>query len=137
MEERYDDSAPLIDFCVRYKARTGDSRFEPEVKKRMSKLFPKGIQKVSKTDFHGPPTDGVLIRQQNDLLKSAGMKLGDVIVAVYGIRVHDFRQYNYGRGLKDTPEMDLIVWQGDTYREFKPSPPDHRFGLDFGDFPPR
>jgi cytochrome c2 len=58
-----------------------------------------------------------------------------VIVAVYGVRVHNFAQYSYGRGLKDTPELDLIVWQGDGYHEFTPAPPNHLFGADFGDFP--
>jgi len=50
--------------------------------------------------------------------------------------VHNFLQYSYGRGLKDTPELDLIVWQGDGYHEFTPAPPNHLFGADFGDFRP-
>lgn len=134
IEERYNKSLPLLDFCLRYKAQTGDLRFDSQVEKRIKKLFPKGIEKVSLSDFHGPPTDGVLIRQENDLLKSAGLRVSNVIVAVYGISVHDLRQYTYGRDTKTTPELDLIVWQGDAYREFKPSPPRHRFGLDFGDY---
>jgi tetratricopeptide (TPR) repeat protein len=137
IEERYDKSGPLLGFCARYQARTGDRRFEPEVQKRIQKLFPKGIEKVSLNDFYDPPADGVLIKQENDLLKSAGLKKDDVIVAVYGVRVHNFEQYTYGRNLKDTPELELIVWQGEAYREFKPSPPDHLFGLDFGDYPPK
>ncbi|MGA2241677.1 MAG: tetratricopeptide repeat protein [Verrucomicrobiota bacterium] len=137
IEERYDNPAPLLGFCARYLSKTGDRRFEPEAQKRIRKLFPKGIEKVSLNDFHDPPADGVLIKQENDLLKSGGMKKGDVIVAVYGVRVHNFRQYTYGRNLKNTPELELIVWQGDAYREFKPSAPDHQFGLDFGNYPPK
>jgi len=134
-EERYDESTPLIDFCMRYKIKTGDNRFDSEVQKRISKIFPKGIEKVSLKNFSSPPTDGTLIRQNNELLAAAGLKSGDVIVAVYGVRVHNFAQYSYGRGLKDTPELDLIVWQGDGYHEFTPAPPNHLFGADFGDFP--
>jgi tetratricopeptide (TPR) repeat protein len=137
MEERYDQPGPLISFCLRYKQRTGDSRFEPELQRRVKKLFPKGMEKVSLKDFRAPPTDGVLIKEQNDLVQSAGLKAGDVIVAVYGVRVHTFEQYSFGRDLRDAPELDLIVWQGDAFREFKPSPPDHRFGADFGDYVPR
>ena len=37
---------------------------------------------------------------------------------------------------KDISELDLIVWHGGAYHEFKPSPPNHRFGLDFGDYKP-
>ncbi|MGA2029954.1 MAG: hypothetical protein ABSG87_07760, partial [Verrucomicrobiota bacterium] len=135
-EDRYNDSAPLLDFCMRYKAKTGDNRFDSEVQKRISKIFPKGIEKVSLKDFSGPPTDGVLIRQENDLLTSAGLKRGNVIVAVYGVRVHNFEQYAFARGLKDTPELDLIVWQGDGYHEYTPAPPNHLFGADFGDYTP-
>lgn len=134
VEERYNESAPLIDFCLRYKSKTGDNRFDSEVQKRINKIFPNGMEKVSLKDFSSPPTDGTLIRQNNDLLAAAGLKNGDVIVAVYGVRVHNFAQYSFGRGLKDTPELDLIVWQGDGYRELTPAPPDHLFGADFGDF---
>ncbi len=134
IEERYDKSGPLLNFCLRYKAKTGDLRFDAEVQKRIKTLFPKGVEKVAVGDFHGPPADGVLIMQENDLLKGAGLKAGDVIVAVYGIRVHDMQQYVYGRVVKQTPELELIVWQGDAYREFKPSPPHHLFGVEFGDY---
>jgi hypothetical protein len=124
----------VLEFCIRYKRQTDDQHFDPEVQRRIRKLFPQGIEKVALRDFHGPPADGVLIRQENALLKAAGLKKGDVIVAVYGVRVHNLLQYAYGRELKQTPEMDLIVWQGDAYRAFKPSPPRHLFGLDFGDY---
>jgi tetratricopeptide (TPR) repeat protein len=134
LEERYNDSWPALEFCIRYKGQTGDQHFDPEVQRRIRKLFPKGIEKVALRDFNGPPADGVLIRQENALLKAAGLNKGDVIVAVYGVRVHNLLQYAYGRELKQTPEMDLVVWQGDAYRAFKPSPPRHRFGLDFGDY---
>jgi tetratricopeptide (TPR) repeat protein len=136
IDERYEDPGPLLHFCARYQSLTGDQRFEPEVQKRIRKLFPKGIEKVALSDFHGPPADGVLIKEENDLLKSAGLNKGDVIVAVYGVRVHNFQQYTYSRELKNIPELDLIAWHGGAYHEFKPSPPNHLFGLDFGDYNP-
>ena len=55
IEERYDDSKPLLAFCERYKNLTGDTRFEPAVKQRLQKLFPKGIEKVMVTDFFTTP----------------------------------------------------------------------------------
>ncbi len=136
IDERYNDPAPLLRFCANYRARTGDSRFEPEVQQRIHKLFPKGIENVTLKDFQGQPADGVWVADENDLLKSAGMQKGDIIVAVYGVRVHNFKQYTYSRELKDTPELDLIVWHGGAYHEFKASPPNHLFGLDFRDYPP-
>jgi tetratricopeptide (TPR) repeat protein len=133
-EKRYDESGPLIDFCNRYKAKTGDTRFDAELNSRLLKLFPKGIEKVSLKDFQSAPTDGVLVKEENDLVSKAGMKTGDIIVAVYGIRVHNLAQYLYGRKTIPTPEMTLIVWQGSQYREIKASPPNHRFGVDMGDY---
>jgi len=47
IEERYDNDRPLLAFCERYKQRTGDTRFDAEVKKRLKKVFPNGIEKVS------------------------------------------------------------------------------------------
>lgn len=137
IEDRYNDSAPLVGFCLRYKAQTGDNRFDSQVQKRLGTLFPKGIEKVSLSDFHAPPVDGVLIRQQNDTLTSYGLKAGDVIVALAGTRTHTFDQYIYMRNALITPELDLIVWQGSAYHEVKASPLNHRFGVDFGDYQPQ
>lgn len=137
IEERYDDSTPLIGFCERYKILTGDSRFEPELKKRLGKLFPSGMEKVSLADFHGVPTDGVSIQQQNELVTVAGLRAGDVIVALNGTRTHTFAQYLYVRDSLTGPELDLIVWQGGGYHEFRTSPPNHRFGVNFGDYHPQ
>jgi S1-C subfamily serine protease len=78
----------------------------------------------------------VAIRQQNELLLSTGLKQGDVIVAINGVRVHTFEQYGNIRESLDTPDLDLIVWQGNAYHEIKASPPNHRFGVDFGDYKP-
>ncbi len=54
------------------------------------------------------------------------------LLAIFAIR-----QYTYGRELKQTPELDLIVWEGDAYRELKPSPPHHRFGVEFDNYVPQ
>jgi S1-C subfamily serine protease len=128
---------PLIAFCLRYKKLTGDRRFEPEVKKRLNKLFPAGIEKAAITDFHGLPTDGVLIRQQSPLLAAADLRAGDVIVALNGTRTHTFNQYVYVRDSGDVSVLDLIVWQGTDYHEIKANPPNHIFGADFGDYRPQ
>jgi tetratricopeptide (TPR) repeat protein len=134
IEERYEDSGPVVGFCLRYKNITGDSRFDGELQKRLIKTFPKGREKVGLADFSGPPADGVLLKENSDLLKAAGLKPGDVIVAAYGIRVHNVAQYDYERDNSTDPELDLIAWQGNGYNEIKASPPDHRFGVDIGDY---
>lgn len=137
IEDRYEDSAPLIAFCVRYKALTGGKQFDAELQQRIPKLFPKGIEKVSLSDFQQPPRDGILIEGQNDVLQSYGLRQGDVIVAVNGTRTQTMNQYTYVRDSLTVPEMDLIVWQGSAYHTVRASPPNHRFGVDFGDYKPQ
>jgi tetratricopeptide (TPR) repeat protein len=137
IQERYESAGPLVGFCLRYKARTGDSRYDAELKKRSAALFPKGIQKVALKDFKSAPTDGALIMGENALTREAGLNVGDVIVAVFGVRVHTFNQYGSARDFNSDPEMDLIVWQGNAYHEIKASPPRHRFQVDMVDFRPK
>jgi tetratricopeptide (TPR) repeat protein len=134
IEERYHTPAPLVSFCVRYKAQTGDTRFDGELEKRIQTLFPKGKEKVSLRDLGPAPSDGVVIIGQSDLLLSAGLKQGDVIVAIDGFRAHNLEQYNYVRDSQPSPELDLIVWQGDAYYEIQSSPPNHRFGVNIRDY---
>jgi tetratricopeptide (TPR) repeat protein len=136
IEDRYNDSGPLVGFCARYKAKTNDNRFDVELAKHMSTLFPNGLENVKFEDFKIPPTDGVVFTSENNLLRAAGIRSGDVVVAVYGIRVHDLEQYEYGRDLYPTPELDLILWQprNQVYREIKSSPPNHMFGVDFATY---
>lgn len=137
LEERYDDVGPLLAFCERYKSRTGDTRFDAEVEKRVKKVFPRGMEPVALADFQGPPADGVQIRQQNDRLRAAGLRAGDVIVALNGTRTHTLNQYLFVRNLLTGPELDLIVWKASGYRAIKASPPQRKFNADFGDYRPR
>ena len=137
IEDRYNDSGELIGFCIRHKASTGDAQFDQELQDQITKLFPKGLEKVSLADFQGPPVDGVLIQEQNDLLRDYGLREGDVIVALGGTRTHTFNQYTTIRASLTGPELDLIVWQSGVYHEIKASPPNLRFGADFGDYTSR
>ncbi|MDB6018210.1 MAG: hypothetical protein JWR19_2699 [Pedosphaera sp.] len=137
IEERYSNSTYLVFFCDRYKNLTGDTRFVPELIKRLERVFPNGAEKVAVADFHRLPTDGVLIQRQSELLTAAGLQAGDVIVALNGTRTHTFLQYVYVRSLMPGPELDLIVCQRGKYHEIKCSPPQHLFGSDFVDYQPR
>jgi len=134
IEERYEQAGPLVGFCVRYKAKTGDARFDPEVQKRLKTLFPRGLEKVGLPDFKLPPEEGVLITEDKPLLQQAGLKKGDIIVALDGLRVYDMTQYQYVRGLTNAPELRLLVWNGAEYSEIKASPPKRLFGAQFADF---
>ena len=132
--ERYGQSGPLIAFCERYKTLTGDTRFDAELKKHENTLFPNGKKKVTLRDFHGAPADGVSLLEESELMRAAGLKKDDVIVALHGVRVSNQEQYTYLRDLQTSSELDLIVWDGASYRSVKSSPPNRRFGVNLGDY---
>jgi hypothetical protein len=134
IEDRYNESSYVIKFCLRHRLLTGDDQFQSELQSRLAKIFPKGMEKVSLADFQGAPRDGVFIKSSTPLLTSAGMQKGDVIVAIGGVRTHDFDQYVYTRDSQESPELHLIVWQSGAYGEITASPPERRFGADFVDY---
>ncbi len=134
IEERYNEPGPLMAFCSRYGAKTGDSRFAPELQKRLNIYFPKGMEKVSIIDFSTAPTDGAAINGQNNQVRAAGLRRGDVIVAVGGVRTRSYAQYSYIRDIQPSGELTLIVWQNNGYHEIKASPPNRRFGVSLGDY---
>ncbi len=136
MEERYNEPGPVMAFCSRYQAKTGNSRFAPELQRRLKIYFPNGMEKVSLGDLSAAPSDGAVINGQNDLVRAAGLRRGDVIVAVGGIRTHTYAQYTYIRDLQPSPELALIVWQNNTYHEIKAHPPNRRFGVNLDDYKP-
>lgn len=135
IEERYDAPSAVAQFISRYKASTGNTRFDAELQSRLDGLFPGGIQKARLGDFQDPPVEGVIVRGENDLTEEAGLSSGDIIVAAQGIRVLNFQQYSYARDSVTTPQLDLIVWQGNGYHEIHASPPRHRFGVSFRTYP--
>jgi membrane-associated protease RseP (regulator of RpoE activity) len=53
----------------------------------------------------------------------AGLKPGDVLVALDGFRVHTYDQYRVIRAQKKAPELNLVVWHGQ-YRHVAASPPE-------------
>lgn len=129
-EERYNAPAPVVSFCLRYKSKTGSSKYDAEAKKRVSAIFPKGTEKAALADFHEAPALGVAFKEENDRLLAAGLKKGDVIVALNHVHIYNLTQYDYLRDISGSPmAMEFIVWQGDSYREIKASPPNHRFGV--------
>lgn len=134
IEERYSEFGDTVRFCERYKAKTGKTDFDVTMKRRVLEIFPAGLQNVSLDTFKQPPTDGVRVSQVNNETAKAGLNAPDIIVAVQGIRVHNFSQYCYARETKNTPELALIVWQNNHYREVTAAPPNHRFGVSMGTF---
>lgn len=117
IEERYQTPGAVVGWCLNYQAATGDSRYAKEVAQRLGALFPRGFEPVSLANFEGPPDEGMAYDKSNDLLRNAGLKPGDLVVAFNGIRVHDLGQFAYLWSTRKSDEMRLIIWDGEKFRE--------------------
>jgi hypothetical protein len=138
LDERYHKPGQVIGWCQAYKNKTGDMKYEGEVKKRLGTLFPKGMKKVSVSEMTGPPDGGVRFGQENAALQAAQISKSHIVVAVNGYRVYDTFQYDYVRDLNPEPKMTFVVWDGANYVERTASPPNHRFGVPIQTYyPPR
>jgi tetratricopeptide (TPR) repeat protein len=135
IEERYDSKIEVPAFYARYKAAGGDAKYDAAAEKALRRIFPNGVQRVTLKSFTHRPSSGALVQEDSLFTKRAGIARGDVIVALYGIRVHNFEQYDYARKITLNPEMDLIVWKpSGQFIQVKTSPPQHRFGVDMATY---
>jgi tetratricopeptide (TPR) repeat protein len=137
IEERYDNSQVIVNWWLSYRQRTGRPDFDDEIERRLDKLFPKGRRAVVLRELAGPPIAGVEIQEENELLRATGLKKGDIIVGFQGQHVDTLEQYLYLRNKLTNDALNLVVWNGTAYREVTASPPNGRFGVQFGTYQPR
>jgi S1-C subfamily serine protease len=86
------------------------------------------------SDFTAPPTDGCLLKTSSAEIARAGLKAGDLVVALDSHPVHNQENYMFDRGLSDDPVIHFIVWRDGKYLAIDASPPDRRFGNTIGDY---
>ena len=133
-EERYGETGALICFCQRQAANSIGTPMESVILDTLERLRPKHLKQVKLADCKGPPIDGVEFRLTTPITKLFGLGEGDVIVAVYGYQVHKVREYERLRDTQLRPDLDLIVWDGKTYREVKCDLADKDFEAPFSDY---
>ena len=134
IEASYGPQKETLKFLMRANAKLGDATFDHVIKSHMTSFFPDGIENVTLSSFTGPPTDGVLISEVNAETAKANLSRGTIIVALNGIRVHNFDQYTYARDVLKASELNLIVWQNEQYRQITANPPNRKFGVRMPDF---
>ncbi len=137
VKERYNDSKPLIDFLFRVRSQSPSAHFDAELNAASEKVVKGGLVAVSMASFSGVPDEGALVEGENEQTKRVGLAVNDVIVALNGFRVRDFKSYSWIRGHVDTKGLDLIFWHDGSYRQISATPPEKRFGVKFGNFPPK
>jgi hypothetical protein len=100
----------------------------------MEETFPSGLKKVEFSDFKEPPTRGCRINGTSQLLEEASLKEGDVVVALDWYLVENVAQYQYIRGMKRDPHMDLIIWRNSRYMIAHTSAPQRRFNVEIKNY---
>ena len=135
IRDRYDDPGALQTFYARNRERS--PQFAESADALMSSMFPQGQEKVQVQELSDAPRDGVLINSSSDLLRRLGLKAGDVIVGIDGIRVRTDAQYLYLRDQAADQPMTLTVWNGARYAQVAVNVPKRWMGCDIVTFAAR
>ena len=135
VRERYKDAVGLQHFYTRNRERS--PAYAQAADAWLAAHFPRGTEQVNLTVLREAPTDGVLINSHSRYIRDAGLKVGDVIVAIDGIRVRSDQQYLFLRDQAADQPMRLTVWNGSGYAEVGVNVPKRRLDCDIKTFAAR
>lgn len=130
IDERYGDPSEVITFGLNHARATGLKTYDSPLQAALKRMFPRGMQEVRMADFSGPPVSGVRIDSENERTRAATLQAGNIVVAINGIAVANEDQWVIARNMGPTNEVNLIVWNGQSYRAVTASPPKLTFGVE-------
>ncbi len=116
IRQRYEDPGVLVGFFRRHR---DESNYKNKYDHLMAQLFPDAMVTVVLEDFTVPPKSGVKFRNTNRTMREFGLKTGDVIVAMDGIKIDNCDQYRAIVNDADNPEFSVIVWRNNSYERLK------------------
>jgi len=125
------DQDDLIAFHYRMAYKRNQARYEKRFLDLTAGDFPNGLERADLKAFSGYPTDGTFVLTTSPRAERAGLKAGDIIVALDGFRVRTRRQYYVVRGFGEEPTLSLIIFRHPRYVELKARSADRRLGFDF------
>ncbi len=129
IEERYDSSEPLCSYYLRYKQRTNDTKFDEDLKAKLSKIFPHGFGKVDVTSLPPNPKEGLEVREENLTTRRNKIVRGDIIVALNGYPLENVDQYRVVILLDDNNKVSFTIWRGNAYVEVPAELPFQSLGV--------
>jgi hypothetical protein len=130
--ERYEDELPLLAFWQRTATQRPASK--SGLDGRIRQAFPLGQHTVTMESFKAPPQSGIRIASESPLSLQHGIHRDNIVVALDGIRCETQNQYILVRSLKTDVPLDLIVWNGTTYRHVVADVPDRRLQVNLDDW---
>jgi hypothetical protein len=117
--ERYDkaNTTDLAAFYVRWNKAFADPGTKTAAEVLVGKIFPRGLEHVdiALLTLTGPPPDGGRLTTIGERGERAGFALDDIVVAIDGIRVHNYDQLHLAWYMDADPEIAFIVWRDKKY----------------------
>jgi hypothetical protein len=117
--ERYGRTAELTTLYVRWAKAVDDPGVKSAGETLLAHVFPDGIERVDTSAFAGRPADGVRVTVTGARGEKAGFEVDDVIVAVDGIAVHNYEQFDMAWRMDAAPEISFLTWKAGKYTEIR------------------
>ena len=108
--ERYDDYSELLGFYYRMVEVRKKREYERAWRSDRERIFPNGLINTPVPDEK--PAVGIHISSDTAAARKAGLRAGDIIVAVDGWHVADLPQYRAIRAFPEAGSFTLTVWRG-------------------------
>jgi tetratricopeptide (TPR) repeat protein len=131
--ESYDQIIDLVGFYYRQARVAGKSAYEARLRTTLAQALPSGLEPFDRAALPPKPTDGVVVRSENDNTKRYQIKWGNVIVGLDGFRVRNTQAFAVVRALSYSPHMKLVIWRGTSYDDLDVELWDRRFRIDIDD----
>ena len=130
----YENPAALLGFYYRAVNVRKQALFEPEWKSTLERVFPSGLQPAPTGDAH--PAVGVVVTQDSELSRKAGLQTDDIITGLEGWRAENLHQYYAINAFFETKDMKLTVWRGRTFT-VEVTAPNRLMGISLRTYPIR
>jgi hypothetical protein len=124
----YQNPAPLLGFYFRRVEINHDLAYAQKWEKWRGETFARGLQPEAAT-MNGTPKTGVFVYKDSERSRRAGLRAGDIIVALEGWRVDNREQYYAINSFKDDSRMSLTLWRG-TLVKIEADMPGRLFGTE-------
>jgi hypothetical protein len=133
IDNRYEGHTEVGAFYFRN--RTKSSQYASAAHEQVARVFPKGLESAKIEDLVEPPTDGVKVTGWSGVTQKIGMQVGDILVAIDGLRLHNQAQYFFLRDGAIDPNISYLVWRKTKYIQIRGYVPNRQIRASIADFP--
>jgi hypothetical protein len=111
--ERYGHPGSLAEFLLRH---LDQPRLKASWTRLLAEVFPSGRRAVRQEEFGREQPQGAVIRFAAEESDDIGLKVGDVVVSVDGIRVESLNQLRIQRRMSKDASTEVVCWRSGVIR---------------------